>query len=575
MKKATAVILTIILTFSSLPALVFAANDVTYFVGDNITVTIDSDSKVLTVSGTGPMPDYSSYTSAPWNSSPYAETINIEDGITAVGNRCFSNNNYTKTVVIGDSVERIGTYAFSNNKNLKNLETPGEIKRIEDYAFYNCGMTEVFLPSQLEYIGSSAFEGCTNLMTFEFPDSLQYLDASAFLSTKFYRSLPNGMNEYCGFTMQYKGSTIPSTVDIPENVRVISANTLINSTTLTEVNIPYGVEKILDYAFYNNPSMTSIEIPDTVSEIGLFAIGYEKDSSFYIPVAISNFMISGHGGKEAENYANYCGFSFVCNCPEDEDSMIILSHPDCLTGGDVIFGCSYCGKPLRTVNIPPLEAHTFSEHVSVEATCTTDGYTADICSLCGYTLKTEYIEATGHTPDYTSPVIIDATCTEKGELYYKCTACGERCAETFIIAPKGHTAGEMTTLVEPTCTEEGICSSVCTVCGETIMTETIPPTGHSVNGEWTILIQPSLVNETEGFRVKQCAVCGIATEYEYFLAGDLNGDGKINAKDITAIKRGIAGTIPEGITYENGDVNGDGKINAKDITAVKRYISGQ
>ena len=54
-------------------------------------------------------------------------------------------------------------------------------------------------------------------------------------------------------------------------------------------------------------------------------------------------------------------------------------------------------------------------------------------------------------------------------------------------------------------------------------------------------------------------------------AGDANGDGQVNAQDITKVERIIAhlDTPTPGT-----DANLDGKVNALDITTVERIIAG-
>ena len=57
--------------------------------------------------------------------------------------------------------------------------------------------------------------------------------------------------------------------------------------------------------------------------------------------------------------------------------------------------------------------------------------------------------------------------------------------------------------------------------------------------------------------------------------GDINGDGKINGKDITLLRRHITGGFDlSSFDQEAADVNHDGKINGKDITLIWRYITG-
>ena len=57
--------------------------------------------------------------------------------------------------------------------------------------------------------------------------------------------------------------------------------------------------------------------------------------------------------------------------------------------------------------------------------------------------------------------------------------------------------------------------------------------------------------------------------------GDINGDDKVNAVDLAAIKMHILGVKAlEGDAAKAGDVNGDGAINAVDLAAVKMHILG-
>ena len=57
-------------------------------------------------------------------------------------------------------------------------------------------------------------------------------------------------------------------------------------------------------------------------------------------------------------------------------------------------------------------------------------------------------------------------------------------------------------------------------------------------------------------------------------AGDLNDDGFANAKDVTVLRRHLAGGY--GVTLDEAvaDVNRDGSVNAKDVTTLRRFIAG-
>ena len=55
------------------------------------------------------------------------------------------------------------------------------------------------------------------------------------------------------------------------------------------------------------------------------------------------------------------------------------------------------------------------------------------------------------------------------------------------------------------------------------------------------------------------------------LPGDVNGDGKVNNKDVTRLQKYLKGDEVEVVEF-NLDVNGDGKVNNKDLTRLQRYL---
>ena len=56
------------------------------------------------------------------------------------------------------------------------------------------------------------------------------------------------------------------------------------------------------------------------------------------------------------------------------------------------------------------------------------------------------------------------------------------------------------------------------------------------------------------------------------LKGDINGDGKVNAADVTTVYNYIANPEATGLTLDKVDVNGDGNVNATDITDLYNII---
>ncbi|MBR4224826.1 MAG: leucine-rich repeat protein [Oscillospiraceae bacterium] len=79
------------------------------------TWTYDSDNKVLTFEGTGTMDQVYNAEATTWTSyALQAKTVEIQGGITGVGDRVFSGCSNIEWVSIGSSVVEIGSSAFSN-----------------------------------------------------------------------------------------------------------------------------------------------------------------------------------------------------------------------------------------------------------------------------------------------------------------------------------------------------------------------------------------------------------------------------------------------------------------------------
>ena len=181
-------------------------------------------------------------------------------------------------------------------------------------------------------------------------------------------------------------------------------------------------------------------------------------------------------------------------------------------------------------------AHTAGEWIiDTPATATTSGSKHKECTVCGYTMATETIPATGggeHTHSYGSEWKNDAD-----NHWHECS-CGDK-KDTA-----AHTAGEWIIDTPATATADGTKHKECTVCGYTMATETIPATGggehtHSYGSEWKNdadnhwhecscgdkkdtaahtagewIIDTPATATTDGSKHKECTVCGYTMTIE-------------------------------------------------------------
>ncbi len=242
--------------------------------------------------------------------------------------------------------------------------------------------------------------------------------------------------------------------------------------------------------------------------------------------------------------------------------------------------CSVCNAVLVKQEVVPAKGHVEVIDKAVSATCTATGLTeGKHCSVCNAVLvKQEVIPAKGHTEVIDKAVA--ATCTATGLTEGKhCSVCNTVLVKQEVTAAKGHSE-VFRSSVDATCTESGLTFGMyCSDCGEVLVVqETIPAKGHAW-GEWETVKEPTTGSEGEAKR--KCPSCGAAEVKTLPILGiklgDVNGDGKLNAKDATAILKKIVGKLDNAIENfdQIADVNEDGKVNAKDATKILKTIVGK
>lgn len=126
------------------------------------------DTKILTISGNGNMPNYWS----PWPKSLTVEHLVIKDGVTSIGKEAFALTDiqHCKSINLGNTLESIGASAFSRIvfeyiKELNNYHHGISVLITDFYAgnpaaetIHNKDIHKIVLPKTLKRIDSNAFE---------------------------------------------------------------------------------------------------------------------------------------------------------------------------------------------------------------------------------------------------------------------------------------------------------------------------------------------------------------------------------------------------------------------------------
>lgn len=290
----------------------------------DVTATLGSDG-VMTVRGTGAMANYS-YSTSPWYSVRTSiTTLNIEDGVTSIGNYAFCNCVGLSSAILPASVSSIGNSAFQYCEELPSITIPegiasigtsafsactkltavqfnavnctsmgsytnpsfpntltslvigDNVTRIPDYAFLNAAFTSVTIPDKVTYIGESSFRW-----------------SGYFGNTSTIRSVTFGAGVVTIGPYAFGDNDKIASLTIPEGVVTIDRGAFYGCKGLTDLSIPESVKTIGEHAFIEC-GITSLTIPKGVTYVGDYAFdGCRKLETVYFNAENCTYM----GGRE-------------------------------------------------------------------------------------------------------------------------------------------------------------------------------------------------------------------------------------------------------------------------------------
>ena len=138
----------------------------------NVTWAVNTETGVLSISGTGAMADYDGFNNkkAPWDGwHTYITSIVVNNGVTRIGNWSFYYLINATSVSLPNSVTEIGDYCF-RQCTFTTITLPNKLKKIGTYAFHSCGgLTSITIPSTVTGLSTGVFYGCTNLKDIYLP----------------------------------------------------------------------------------------------------------------------------------------------------------------------------------------------------------------------------------------------------------------------------------------------------------------------------------------------------------------------------------------------------------------------
>lgn len=338
MKKIISVLLAIciLITVASIGMVASFAAGGTQITGTEVLWSYDSDTRVLSFSGKGAIPDYTYHdyvvtfdVTYPWRNLPYT-SVTFGEEISGIGNNAFCYSEALKEVTIPETITVLGEGVFlncekletvvinSDNVNLKKNTFAGcdklssvtfakKVSEIGERAFYNCKLlTEFAVPQGVTSIGKEAFKNCTGLKTLSVAETVKTIGEYAFCDCEALEAITFAEGLETIGRNAFDNCRVLKTVKIPDSVKSISTAAFSGCRALTSVTIGANVESVGEKAFNICTALKSVEIGHSVKTIGKMAFGYGVLSA-----KIDGFTIIGYNETAAQKYATDNGFAFV------------------------------------------------------------------------------------------------------------------------------------------------------------------------------------------------------------------------------------------------------------------------
>ncbi len=530
------------------------------------------------------------------------------NSVTSIGHYAFSGCSGLTSVSITNSVTKIGVSAFSGCTGLTSVTIPNSVISIGNYAFADCSsLTSVTIPNSITKINISAFSGCTGLTSVTIPNSVTEIDIDAFESCTGLASVHiNNIISWCNISFKsitsnplyfahhlfLNGEEVKDLV-IPNTVSEISTSAFSGCSGLTSVTITNSVTKIGVSAFSGCSGLTSVTIPNTVPEIGT--------SAFSGCSGLTNLTITGNGSwNKVLSGRNY----------SDIKTLKVGSEITDISG----FG---------------LNPDTVSSYAPVPPTCTGNTFTAydaelhvPTTSIAAYFTAPYWRNFSNIINNLTEKVMLSQTEDEgiaSDEFMLKATTIPADKEDEVVWSTSNPTVATVAEDGKVTLQSKGECRIFASLSSDlAVYASCLVKVNSSIKLDKTeatiapnemLVLTPTydvadiaatssdasvaIARVVTSDGVKKVQVVGVnygtatitvaSTEGDAppatckitvrdTVSSDVNGDGRVNVSDVSALINMILGITP--MDQTTGDVNGDGRVNVSDVSALINIILG-
>ncbi len=439
---------------------------------------------------------------------------------------------------------------------------------IDSSAFAYNRITGVIIPDCVEYIGSHAFEESDSLKSVTIGNGVTSIGYGAF--------------EYC--------ENLES-VTIGNSVKCIEFDAFLCCLNLKSINIPKSLERVKERAFSGCEKLSDVYIEDVVawSKIDFSANLFEsRPTDNSKNVYLNNLLLTDlyiPDGTQFINKSQYTGFGSLKNVfiPKSVSYVIYNAFENC----DNIENIYFEGSAEQWSKVE-IMSNNFSKDVTVHFGCTKiPGYMSGL-TLSKLPNKTKYIEyrealdLTGGviTAHYDGGATRDIDLSTLPVIGFDNSVCGKQTLtvkygnynlqfEVEVISSLSLTVFDILKL--PTKRIYKLGDSLDLAGGK--LAVNYPEDKHEI-----IDITPDMVSGYDSSKLGCQTITVMYDGYkaEFFVnvckSGDVDGNGTVNATDITILRTGLNNPDIAEAMQSICDVNSDGRISIHDLVGIKKML---
>lgn len=302
---------------------VASAETISGVCGDNITWTLDSDTKILYVDGYGKMDDFN-IAGHPWEEYDYfIDEIIFSEGITQIAKYSFYRI-YVNKITFPSTLDLIASSAFAFLGNVSDIVIPENTKLREFEDFSSSSVTKSTwyknLPDGPVYFGNllcgykgvmpenycldveketyainiKAFINQLNLVEINIPDSVIHMGLDALKNTGWYNTQPDGAIYAGKIFYEFRGEPQinDKTFTVADGTVSVAPNAFKFKNYITDIFLPSSIKTIGESAFYQMGAMETVNFAEgcELEFIGKKAFAYSQQLQNFNFVGINSFF---------------------------------------------------------------------------------------------------------------------------------------------------------------------------------------------------------------------------------------------------------------------------------------------